>query len=157
MKVKLRGFRELERALAEELPKTTARGVLTRTGKAAMEPLRLRMAQLAPFDPLDRDADGKHLNETIVTKPANAKQARQLGTARQQGVVILTGPAPAGKRARSNAGWQERGTSKMGAHAYARPAADAEGPKVIETVKDHLADQIGKAKARIAKKAAKGK
>lgn len=122
-----------------------------------MEPLRERMAQLAPFDPNDRDEDGKHLNESMITKTAGAKLARQLGTARDAGVVVVTGPAPTGQRARSNAGWQERGTSKMGAHAYARPAADAEGQKVIDSVKDHLADQIGKAKARIAKKAAKGK
>lgn len=157
MKVKLEGFRQLEKALAEELPKATARSVLTRAGKAAMEPLRQRMAELAPFDPQDRDEDGNHLNETMITKAAGAKQARQLGTARQEGVVILTGPAPTGKRARSNAGWQERGTSKMAAHAYARPAADAEGPNVIDSIRDHLTDEVGKAKKRIAKKAAKGK
>jgi hypothetical protein len=131
--------------------------VLTRAGKAALEPVRQRMAELAPFDPLDRDDDGKHLNETMTTKPARARQARELGTTRQEGVVILTGPAPVGKRARSNAGWQERGTAKMGAHPYARPAADMEGPNAVQSVRDNLASEIDKAKKRIAKKAAKGK
>jgi hypothetical protein len=157
VKVKLSGFRELEKALAEELPRATARNTLTRAGMQAMEPLRVRMAQLAPFDPNDRDGDGKHLNETMRSQAAKAKLARRMGLPRDAGVVILTGPAPVGKRARSNAGWQERGTVKQPAHSYSRAAADTMSEKVIDNVRDALAEQIEKAKKRIAKKAAKGK
>ena len=155
MKVKLSGFQELERALAEELPKATARNVLNRTAKEALEPVVTRMAELAPYDPLDRDEDGNHLRDTMRTQPAKARLARKLGTDRSSGVVMLAGPAPVGKRARSNAGWQEKGTVEMAANPYARPAADSEGERVIGRVRDALARQIEKAKARIARKAAR--
>jgi hypothetical protein len=156
VKVEVSGFKELEKALAEELPKATARNVLNRTATDAMEPMRVRMGQLAPYDPLDRDDDGNHLNETMRTQVAKARQARALGVDRQSGVVVLTGPASVGKRARANAGWQEDGTVKMPANPYVRPAADAEGVKAIQSVRDILAGHIEKAKARIARKAAKG-
>lgn len=158
MKVKLKGFRELERALAEDLPKAVAKGVLRRTAVNASKPLLTRMAQLAPYDPQDRDEDGRHLNESMRTQPVTAKRRRGSARfARSSGVEVLTGPAPVGKRARANAGWQEEGTVKMAAHPYARPAADAEGEKVIAEVRDELAAQIEKSKKRIAAKAAKTK
>jgi hypothetical protein len=155
MKVKLSGWNELEKALAEELPKATARNALTKAGMDAMEPIRTRMAELAPFDPKDGDGDGNHLKDTMRSQAAKAKLARRLATARNAGVIVLTGPAPVGKRARANAGWQERGTVKMAANAYARPAIDGQGEAVIERLKEALADRIGKAKARIARKAAR--
>jgi hypothetical protein len=155
--VKLEGFKELERALAEELPKATARNAMTRAATEAMEPMRERMAQLAPYDPDDRDEDGQHLNETMRTQTAKARQARAFGVDRQSGVVVMTGPAPVGRRARANAGWQEYGTVKMGAKSYARVAADTEADAVIDGLGDALAKQIDKAKARIARKAARGR
>jgi hypothetical protein len=69
----------------------------------------------------------------------------------------MTGPAPVGRRARANAGWQEYGTVKMGAKSYARGAADTEADAVIDGLGDALAKQIDKAKARIARKAARGR
>lgn len=157
MTVKLEGFKELERALVTELPKATARNAMTRAATEAMEPMLERMAQLAPFDPNDRDEDGRHLNESMRTQPAKSRLARALGTSRQSGVVVLTGPAPVGKRARSNAGWQEFGTVKMIAQSYARVAGDTEADGVIDRLRDALVKQIDKAKARIARKAAKGR
>jgi hypothetical protein len=155
--VKLTGFKELERALAEELPKATARNAMTRAATEAMEPMRERMAQLAPYDPDDRDEDGQHLRDTMRTQTAKARQARAFGVDRQSGVVVMTGPAPVGRRARANAGWQEYGTVKMGAKSYARVAADTEADAVIDGLGDALAKQIDKAKARIARKAARGR
>jgi hypothetical protein len=156
VKVKLSGWPELERALAEELPRATARNTMTRAMREACEPLRQRMAELAPYDPLDRDGDGNHLNETMRTQPAKAGLARKLGTERKAGVVLLTGPGPIGKVARANASWQEFGTVKQAAQPYARPAADSEGEKVVANLREALVQQIDKAKARIARKAAKG-
>ena len=155
MKVDLSGFKELERVLAEELPKATARNVLNRTAKAALEPVVSRMAELAPYDPNDRDGDGNHLRDTMRTQAAKARLARAMGTDRRSGVVMLAGPAPVGRRARANAGWQERGTVKMAANPYSRTAADSESDKVIDIVREELAAQIEKAKARMARKAAK--
>lgn len=158
MKVQLKGFRELERALAEELPKATARNVLARTATNSIERIRVRMGQLAPRDANDRDGDGNHLADTMKTQPVTAKRARgSVKFDRSSGVAVMTGPAPVGKRARANAGWQEDGTVKMTPQSYARPAADAEGQNVINEVRDELALQANKAKARIARKAAKGK
>jgi hypothetical protein len=157
VKVKVEGFRELERALAEDLPRATAKNALTRTAVNSMERVRLKMAQLAPYDPNDRDGDGRHLNESMKTQPVKAKRQRgSVKFARSTGVEVMTGPAPAGKIARANAGWQEDGTVKMPPNAYARPAADSEARAVVMQVRDELAAQIDKAKARIARKLAKG-
>lgn len=161
MKVDLKGFDGIEEALVE-LEKvsgktTTGRNVLTRAGTRALAGLRERMAELAPYDPNDRDGDGNHLNQTMRTQPAKAKLARAMGTDRRSGVVLLTGPAPVGKRARANAGWQERGTVKMPANAYVRPAADSEGENAIKGLARLMAEEIEKAKVRMAKKAARKK
>jgi hypothetical protein len=153
----IEGFAELERALATELPKATARNAMRRAATEAMEPMRERMSQLAPFDPNDRDEDGQHLRDTMRTQPARARLARALGISRQSGVVVLTGPAPVGKRARSNAGWQEWGTVKMIAQSYSRVAADSEAPVVFSLAKEKLTEQVDKAKKRIARKAAKAR
>lgn len=154
---RIQGFKELERALVE-LPKATAKNVLWRTAEGAMKRLEDREKSLAPIDPQDRDGDGRHLNETIKTERVKATRAR--GSVKfnsRNGVEVRTGPAPQGKRARANAGWQEFGTTKMSANSYIRPAIDAESGNIIDDVRSGLTNQIDKARARIARKAAKGK
>lgn len=153
--VQIEGFKELERALVEELPKATARNVLRRTAVNAIEPIREGMTERAPFDPEDRDQDGQHLKETMRVQVAGARLARAVGVSRQQGVLVLAGPAPVGQRARANAGWQEFGTLKMPPKGYARSTADDRAHVVIDNARDELAAQIDKAKARIARKAAR--
>lgn len=151
------GFKELDRALGEEFSKATAKNILWRTAEGAMKRLEDREKSLAPIDPQDRDGDGRHLNETIKTE--RVKATRQRGSVKfnsRNGVEVRTGPAPVGKRARSNAGWQEYGTSKMAASSYIRPAIDAESDNIIDDVRTGLGTQIDKARARIARKAAKG-
>lgn len=159
MSMRLSGFKEFERALKEELPKATAKNVLWR---AAENPMKRRMekgmAEKAPYDPNDRDGDGNHLNQTMKTE--RVKATRQRGSVKfesRNGVEVRTGPAPKGKRAQANAGWQEFGTVKQAAQSYARPTADAEQNHVIDDVRGELAIQIGKAKTRIAKRALKGR
>lgn len=170
MKVRLQGFKELEEALVEletlTVKTTTGRNVLKRAGTQALEPLRQRMSQLAPYDPEDRDGNGQHLKDTIRTQAANAKQARRIGTDRRSGVVLLTGPAPVGRRMRSAAASLERGTGErfhksgksvgfLPAEPYVRPAADQTSGQVIDGMTDLIVEQIGKAKERIARKAAR--
>ncbi|WP_288413844.1 HK97-gp10 family putative phage morphogenesis protein [uncultured Novosphingobium sp.] len=150
VKLKLSGFRELERAMAEELPKATAKAVLRRTAVNAMEPVRLGMEARAP-------KDKRKLAGGMKTR--NAKAERIPGTkryAKQSGVSVNTGPTT-GPVEGGNPAWQEFGTVDMPAHPYARPTADAEGMNVIAQVREELTAQIDKAKARIAKKAAKAK
>lgn len=153
---RLERFRELERALAEDMPKATARNVLNRAATKAMERIRLRMAEMAPFDPLDRDEDGNHLRDTMRTQPVTAKRGRgRVRFDRSTGVQVMTGPAPVGRRARANAGWQEDGTVNMAPNPYARPAADSEGEAVLRDTESTLAAEVDKATARIARKLAR--
>lgn len=142
------GFRELERALAEELPKATAKSVLRRTAVKSMERVRTGMEDRAPKD--KRKLAGG-------MKTQNAKAERIPGTKRykkQNGVSVNTGPTT-GPAEGGNPAWQEFGTEKMPAHPYARPTADAEGENVIQEVKGELTRQIEAAKKRIARKAAR--
>lgn len=144
---KMTGFKELERALAEELPKATAKAVLRRTGVSVMQrrieqPARAR----APRERGDL-ADG------IVTKPVRAKRQRGGRYERASGVEIQTGPT--GNPKGGNPAWQEDGTVNMPANPYMRPTIDAEAENVIADIRNVLAEQIEKAKARIARKAAR--
>jgi len=146
IRVRLTGFRELERALAEELPKATAKSVLRRTAVNSMERIRTGMADRAPKD------DGT-LAASMKTKPVKAKRDSRTRYARQNGVSVNTGPV--GREEGGNAAWQEFGTEKMPAHPFARPTADAEGMNVINDVRAELTKQVEAAKKRIARKAAR--
>jgi hypothetical protein len=148
IRVQITGFRELERALAEEMPKATAKATLRRTAIKSMEPIRTGMEQRAP------KLKGK-LAGGMKTKAAKAE--RVPGTkryAKQSGVSYNTGPTT-GPPEGGNPAWQEFGTEKMTAQPYARPTADAEGENVIAGVKDELTQQVDAAKKRIARKAAR--
>lgn len=151
---KLEDFKELERALAEELPKATARNVLRRTGTNAMKRIEDKAKQLAPVHGAGHAGD-VHLADHIATKPTKAKRTSRTRFARSSGVEVATGPAAPDRYNRRIAGFQEYGTVHHAAQPYMRPAADSEGMNVIGEVRDELTSQIGKAKARIAKKAAK--
>lgn len=148
IKVKITGFRELEKALAEEMPKATARGVLRRTAANAMERIRTGMAQRAPKDSGD-------LADSMATKPVKAKRTSRTRYAKQGGVSYNTGPT--GREEGGNAAWQEFGTVDRPAQPFARPTADAEGTAVIDEVAAELTKQVEAAKARIAKKLARSK
>lgn len=143
------GGRELDRALADELPKAVARNVMKRAAIDAMQPLEAAAKGFAPRDDGDL-ADG------ITTQPVKAKRAR--GSVRYDaasGVEVATGPT--GRQEGGNPSWQENGTVDMPAHPYMRPAADSEGANVIARIRAALVVQIDKSKARIAARAAKGK
>lgn len=147
---KTEGFAELERALAEDLPKAVAKGALRRAAIAAMEPLREQMGALAP-------KETGQLARSMRTQPVKAQRAKgSVRFERQSGVQVQTGPAPASLIDRANAGFQEFGTVEMTANPYARPAAIEKAKAVIASVKIELTAQIAAAKQRIAKKLAKG-
>ena len=146
MKVDMSGFRELERALSEDLPKATAKNVLKRSATAAMKRIEDRAKQLAPRN-TGETAD------SITTKNVAAKRVSRTRYARSTGVTVATGPT--GHPAGGKAAFSEFGTVKSPAQPYMRPAADAEGQAVIKDVKEALTDQVDKAKKRIARKMAK--
>jgi HK97 gp10 family phage protein len=149
MKVEVKGFRELEKALAEELPKATAKNALRRAMVATMKShIEEPAKQLAP-------RERGTLEKGITTKSAKAKRTSRTRYARSTGLTVETGPT--GRPEGGNAAWQEFGTVKMPPHPYMRPAADSGGQKVIDDIRDNLKAEIDKAKARIARKAARGK
>lgn len=145
---KTRGFAELERALVEDLPKATAKNVLRRTALTSMEPLEERAQQLAP-----RDKGG--LVQRITTKVVKARRTSRTRFETASGVTVATGPT-GNQEGGGKAGWQEFGTVNMPANPYMRPAADSEIDTVLQNVRDEMTLQVGKAKARIARKLAKG-
>lgn len=145
--VKLEGFRELERALAEDMPKAAAKSTLRRAGIRSMKRLEEAARRYAP-------KQRGELAGGITTKVVKAKrQAGSAKFARSEGIEVETGPT--GRPEGGNAAWQEFGTVKMSAQPYMRPAADAELPHVAEQVREELRLQIEKTKKRIARKAAK--
>ena len=143
---KTQGFAELEKALAEELPKATAKAVLRRTGVAALGRVEEKAKQLVPVD------EGR-LRDGIVTKPVRARRISATRFARSTGVEIATGPT--GRQAGGVGAFQEFGTVNMPANPFMRPAADGQAEAVIADVRDELAMQIDKAKTRIARKLAR--
>lgn len=143
---KTHGFKELERALAEELPKATAKSVLRRTAINAMSRIEARAKQLAPREAGD-------LADSITTKPVRAARVSRTQFATQSGVTVATGPT--GRQEGGVGAFQEFGTVNMPANPFMRPAVDGEAHAVIDIVRDELTAQIASAKARIARKAAR--
>lgn len=156
VKLKLSGFRELERALAEELPKATAKNVLKRTALAAMKPIEDGAKARAPVH-TEGHSGSVHLKDYIETQPVKATRISRTRYAKSSGVSVNTGPAAPDRYNRRIAGWQEFGTVNAPAQPYMRPTASAEAQTVINNVRQDLTDRISAAKARIAKKAAKAK
>lgn len=143
---RLEGFRELERALAEELPRVTAKNALRRAGMRALDRLDAAATALAP-------KDTGRLARSITIKPVKAKRISRTRFARSQGIEIAVGPT--GPAAGGKAAWQEFGTVHQPPQPYMRPAFDAEAEGVLHSIRQFLTGEIAKAKARIARKAAR--
>ena len=141
MKIEMEGFRELERALAEDLPKATAKNVLRRSAKNAMKPLEERARQLVR-------KDTGETGKSITTKSVRASRF-----ATHKGIAVETGPT--GRQEGGTGARLEFGSVTHPAYPFMRPAADAEGLNVLKSIKGDLTEQIDKAKARIARKAAR--
>lgn len=155
MTVKLEGFRELERALAD-LPRATGKSVLRRVAKAALEPMADSAAAKAPTD------SGK-LAFSIVVSEKRTRRARASATrlvrgkfraAASTGIAIAMGPA-AGQGTLQYATFVEFGTIDTPAQPFMRPAWASGSEAALEYIKDNLSTEIEKAAARVAKKQAK--
>lgn len=147
--VKTTGFKELEAALANDLPRATAKNT---TRRAMINVMRSRIeARARELAPKERG----QLADGIATKPAKAARASRTRYESSSTISVATGPT--GRPEGGNAAWQEEGTVNMPANPYMRPAVDSEGEAVIADLRDELAAQIEKAKGRIARKLARGK
>lgn len=136
---KLEGLSELDEALTE-LPKATARNVLLRTLKEQGEPIRADGEAHAP-----RDKGGLQKSYTVSTKLS--RRQKKLNK-KLSDVEVYIGPGPAAKGVQT-----EFGNAHQAPHPHLRPAFDGNVQKVLTGIKNSLAAQIEKARARLARKA----
>ncbi len=149
----LSGFKELEDALKNELPKATARNAMRRAALTAMAPVVEAAQNLAP-------KKSGALAMSIGVQVLKAQRVKGSSRFQSQGGSITVQAGPMGvKRSMNyyNAFWQEYGTVKMPANPFMRPAADAATGNVLDILRSELLVQIDKAKSRIARRAAKAK
>jgi HK97 gp10 family phage protein len=153
MKVRLEGFRELDRALSE-LPKATGKGVLRRIARGALEPMAADATAKAPV------ATGKLAFHVGIsekrTRRARSAPARVFVDGKWRsdpatGIDMAMGPV-AGQGVLSYATWVEFGTADTTPEPYMRPAWDSGAARALDYIKDHLGAAIRKAAARVAKR-----
>lgn len=170
--VQVEGLRALDKALAE-LPKSIAKGALTRTLKKAGEPIAEAARSAAPV----RKVNGGRLRDSIAVstrvKNTSAKAGKAAYAAALKGglgkdaarsalrdaqrafggksfVEAYVGPSR-GKGVIRYAHLQEFGTSKHVAHPYMRPAWDSRKDDALRIIREELGDQIIAAAKRVAR------
>lgn len=144
--MKIEGLKELDAALAQ-LPKATAKNVLRRVGRKALEPFAADMKARAP------EEDG-HLKQSIgVGTRLTKRQAslhRKMFRNDRASVEMF-----AGAGGLPQATQQEFGNENHVPQPFARPSWDGNKRHVLETIKSDLGDEIDKAAKRLARKAAR--
>jgi HK97 gp10 family phage protein len=148
VKVKVEGLADLDRALSE-LPKATARNVLVRVGKAALEPMAETARTLAPK--YHRD-----LADSIAVSTRLGRYARWKGGRKQDFVEVYMGPGGRETGGAPPQGvQQEFGNVNHPPQPFMRPAWEGEKEGALEIVKNQLGDEIQAAAERAARRAAK--
>lgn len=141
---KVEGLKELDFALGE-LPKATARNVLQRVLKKRAEPVQDVWQHTAPV------LTGTY-QHSIRVGPSSKLTSRQKRDAKKEGkyfAEIHIGTSdPAGMQL-------EYGNINMPADPSGRPAWNATQDGVLNGIAKDLGDEIEKARARLARKAAK--
>lgn len=141
------GLSEVAKGL-DQFTKATARGVLRRVGRDALEPMADAARSLAPDDPETPDPDlGSSI--TVGTR-LNKRQASM--AKRDEGKAFVTvymgTNDPAGVQ-------QEFGNENHGPQPFMRPAFDQHAQGTIKRVAEGLGDEITKTAKRVAARAAK--
>lgn len=141
--VKIEGLRELEQALAE-LPKSTARNTLRRVLKKRAEPVRDDWKAHAP-----RGETGNYVESIIVGTRLTSRQSREAKKEGKDFAEIYIGSAdPAGMQL-------EFGNEHMIAQPHARQVWESDKDAVLDGIAEDLGAEIEKARARLARKAAR--
>lgn len=156
--LKVEGLRELQAAL-EELPKATSRNVVRRALMNALKPMEAQAEALAP------SLTGQ-LRSTIETsaklsRRQKAQHAADIGaktvktaegyrSTPQTTVFMFMGPASSAKSI-----VQEFGSVHQSPQPYMRPTWDSGAMAALKSIKDEFATELEKARARLARKAAK--
>lgn len=139
--VKVEGLSDLLDGL-EELPKATSTNVLKRALMNAADPILETAKSLAPR------LSGA-LEKSIAVGSKLSRRQKSLHT-KQTKVEVFVGPA-----ALVQAITQEFGTVNQPPQSFMRPAWAQNKRKVLESIRDEIADEIEKARARIARKTAR--
>ena len=140
MKVRIEGLRQVDQAL-KELPRATSKNVVRRVLRNRAEPMAFLASNLAPID----DADLANSME-ISTRLA-PRQRR--GKSHPDRVEVFVGSSS------SLAHLQEFGTRHHAAQPFMRPAFEQLKYRVLDGIQKDLMNEIEKAKARQARKAAR--
>jgi HK97 gp10 family phage protein len=144
LQVKVRGFAELDTALAE-LPKALRRNVVRQAAVKALTPVRDLARALVPL------RTGALLESIQVSTRLTRRQRR--GRA-ERAYTVEAYVGSGGKGAR-HAHLVEFGTKKMAARPFLRPAWDTTKREVLEILKLELWRMLAKAARRLAAKAPK--
>ena len=144
-RVRVEGLRELQDAL-QELPKLTAKNVMKRVLTKRAQPIA------DDAESRVRVKSGKLKISVGVGTKLSRRQRGMHQKAAQDEVEVFVGPG-----ALQQATTEEFGTYKQAAHPYMRPAWDAHKGKLLEGIREDLQQEIIKAAARIARKAAKAR
>ena len=135
----IEGLKELDQALAE-LPKATARNVLLRVLKEQGQPIASAGETYAP------KLTGGLAESYVVSTKLSRRQRK--ANAKESPVEVYIGPAPSAKSIRT-----EFGNAQQAAEPHLRPAWDSNVGRVLIGIKNSLAEQVEKARARLARKA----
>lgn len=141
--VKVEGLRELEAALAD-LPRATGKNVLRRVLKKAAAPIESTAEALAPHltGTLERNINmGSRLTrrQAQMVRKADSKSSAEIhvGTADPAGIQT------------------EFGNVNQAAEPWLRPAWDQNKQAALDMIASDLGEEIGRASARLARKAAR--
>jgi HK97 gp10 family phage protein len=148
--VKVEGFKELEKALAE-LPKATAKNVAKRTLMEAAEPVDEAATANAPFmrGKLERSV----VTGTKLTRRQKGRSASWTGSGFRSESKNYVEVHIGTKLSRGM--FTEFGTFKDRAQGWFTKAWHSTQMKALDIIKERLGEQISKAATRLAKKRAK--
>jgi HK97 gp10 family phage protein len=177
--VRVEGLAALDRALAE-LKASTAKAVLRRVGKAALEPVAAEARRLAPDDPTTkaphdlatsiviseksrsgRSGDFRSTDSTVTLwmGPTGGGYPQAMIQEFGAGPHTITAHDPNGHLAFEEAGQlvTPRVVHHPGnpPHPYMRPAWEAGKAQVLETIRTELGAEIAKTAARVAARQAR--
>ena len=168
IEVSIEGLKELEEAL-KELPKATGKNVLRRAMTNAANPIAEAARGMAPVKTgklkesiavsrvrFSSGSAGKRAFAEAMARGASRSEAAGAAKAANVGAdsdvttsaVVVVGPGR-----HPQAIFQEFGTVHNSPRAFMRPAWDTNKMNALETIKVELANEIEKARARLAKKA----
>ena len=144
VRVKIEGLREVQEALKKLPKKATAKNVMRRVLKKRAQPFADTARDLVP---VDKGA----LKDSIGVSTVLAKsQRRGFKKEGRDDVVVFVGAGP-----HPQASLQEFGTKDFRAQPYMRPAWDKHKNQTLDGIVGDMWDEIEKAAARAARKAAK--